>query len=261
MSVKLNGIPIGENTYPNQERILKDPHIIAAKELNVELKFESDIDIVKLFFISKFIDETMPNLPKFLIMKYIPYSRMDRRINGYMFSLKYFTSLINSLNFDKVYVLDPHSEVSAALIDNVCEFGVRHNIYDILERTNYDYFFFPDAGAMKRYSEQLTMRPFFFGNKKRDLNTGKIIKFELIGAPDLNGKRVLIIDDLCAKGGTFMASAKLIEEAGAGIIDLYVSHCEDSIFEGDILKTDLISTVYTTDSMLTRSHEKIVLLR
>ena len=42
-----------------------------------------------------------------------------------------------------------------------------------------------------------------------------------------------------------------------GEIYLYVSHCENTILEGEIPNTDLIQKVYTTDSIFTGCHEKI----
>ncbi|NRT27906.1 phosphoribosylpyrophosphate synthetase [Clostridium beijerinckii] len=44
---------------------------------------------------------------------------------------------------------------------------------------------------------------------------------------------------------------------GATEIYLVVTHCEDTIFDGEILKTDLITKVFTTNSILSKEHEKI----
>ena len=70
-----------------------------------------------------------------------------------------------------------------------------------------------------------------------------------------------IIDDICSRGGTFYHSAKKLKEHGANDIYLYVSHCENTILEGDLLKGDLIKRVYTTDSIFIKSHEKIEVLK
>ena len=52
-------------------------------------------------------------------------------------------------------------------------------------------------------------------------------------------------------------TAEKLKEIGAKDIYLVVTHCEDTIFDGDILKTDLIKKVYTTDSILSKNCEKI----
>ena len=71
---------------------------------------------------------------------------------------------------------------------------------------------------------------------------------------------ILIIDDICSKGGTFYHSAKRLKEAGAANIYLYITHCENTIHEGELLNSDLIKHIYTTDSILTKTHEKITIL-
>ena len=68
---------------------------------------------------------------------------------------------------------------------------------------------------------------------------------------------VLIVDDICSKGGTFYHSAKKLKELGAKNIYLYVSHCENTILEGDLLTSGLIEKVFTTDSIFRKEHEKI----
>ena len=76
----------------------------------------------------------------------------------------------------------------------------------------------------------------------------------------IKGKNILIIDDICSKGGTFYYAAKELKEAGAANIYLYVTHCENTIHEGELLNSDLIKHIYTTDSILTKEHEKITVV-
>ena len=55
-----------------------------------------------------------------LELPWLPYARQDRHMQpGDSFALKVFASLLNTLAFDKVWVLDPHSEAAAAAIDNL----------------------------------------------------------------------------------------------------------------------------------------------
>lgn len=68
----------------------------------------------------------------------------------------------------------------------------------------------------------------------------------------IKDRDVLIIDDICSKGGTFYHSAKKLKELGANKIYLYVSHCENTIYSGELLKDNgLIEKIFTTDSILT----------
>lgn len=111
------------------------------------------------------------------------------------------------------------------------------------------FLFYPDEGSMKRYSG-LINSPYAFGVKKRDWKTGNIEGLDVIGAEDqIKGKDILIIDDICSRGGTFYHSAKKLKELGANKIYLYVTHCENTIFEGELLTSGLIERVFTTDSI------------
>ena len=73
----------------------------------------------------------------------------------------------------------------------------------------------------------------------------------------MHGKKVLIVDDICSAGGTFKFSAMKLKDLGAKDVKLYITHCEDNIQNGELLKTDLISKIYTTDSILHIEDEKI----
>jgi ribose-phosphate pyrophosphokinase len=54
-----------------------------------------------------------------LFIPYMPYARQDRvMVDGEPFSLKVFSDMINSCGFNKVFVFDPHSDVSIALLNN-----------------------------------------------------------------------------------------------------------------------------------------------
>ena len=68
---------------------------------------------------------------------------------------------------------------------------------------------------------------------------------------------MLIIDDISSRGGTFYHSAKKLKELGADKVFLYVTHCENTILEGEVLTSGLIEKVFTTSSLLTKKHEKI----
>ena len=65
--------------------------------------------------------------------------------------------------------------------------------------------------------------PIIRADKIRDTMTGALSGFEVY-ADDLTGKDVVILDDLCDGGGTFIGLAKKLREKGAAKITLYVTH-------------------------------------
>jgi ribose-phosphate pyrophosphokinase len=260
--IKINGtIIIEPKQFPDGTLLLKfdkaqfDPRSTISYEWN----YESDAELFTLICLRK-------HLAKYpyhqLILPYIPNARQDRvKSNEDVFTLKYFCEMINSLNFNEVIVLDAHSNVSLALLDNV----VQIDVMDYIDEAIQDIYshngganasplvtFFPDEGAMKRYADTVGLR-YAFGIKRRNWETGKIEGLDIQNKEAVVGKDVLIIDDICSYGGTFYHSAKALKEAGAANIYLYVSHLEESVFKGDLWKAineeGLISKIYTANPL------------
>ena len=65
------------------------------------------------------------------------------------------------------------------------------------------------------------------------------------------------MDDISSRGGTFYFSAKKLKELGAKEIYLYISHCENTILEGEVLSSGLIKKVFTTNSIFTKQDERV----
>lgn len=103
------------------------------------------------------------------------------------------------------------------------------------------------------YNNFMVCKKSTFGYEGWDWETGEIKGLDLSGEIDqLPGKDILIVDDICSRGGTFYYSAKKLKEAGVGKIYLYITHCENTIYEGELLKNNgLIEKIYTTDTILT----------
>jgi phosphoribosylpyrophosphate synthetase len=76
-------------------------------------------------------------------------------------------------------------------------------------------------------STTLTKIPSVCMEKVRDQTTGNIMGIKLVDDTDLdslNGKRVLIVDDICDGGRTFIEAAKVLYENGVSSVSLYTSH-------------------------------------
>jgi ribose-phosphate pyrophosphokinase len=101
---------------------------------------------------------------------------------------------------------------------------------------------------MKRYSDYATL-PYAFGVKKRDWATGKIEGLTVMNKEVLEDKPVLIIDDICSRGGTFYYSALEISKYTSEPIYLYITHCEKTILDGDLLKNGLVKRIYTANAL------------
>ena len=237
-------------------------------EENIFWFYDSDLEMSEIFFLKKYLD-TRTNQPIYLHLHYIPNARMDRveplDLDAW-FTLRYFCDFINSLNFSGVSVLDAHSNVALALIDNVQSMNSSVYIDDVLFELEQELgitplIFYPDEGSYKRYSQLISL-PCAFGMKTHDWASGKILDFKIINEELVKGHDILIIDDICSKGGTFYHAAKALKAAGAKSVYLWVTHCEDTIHDGELLKDNgLIERVYTTNSILRKPHDKITIER
>lgn len=226
--------------------------------VNIEWYYDSENELLQLVYIVNHIYDISSDAKVRLIMPYIPNARFDRTVEvDEVFTLKFFANIINSLNFDSVEVLDPHSHVSEALFDRLCIQSPDIYIKKIFKKLPDDtILFFPDEGSVKRYSDlPKYCGPYAFGIKRRNWLTGAIEGLDVVGDTEkIKGRNILIVDDICSKGGTFYHSALKHKELGATNIYLYVTHCENSIYDGELLKNNgLIEKIYTTDSILTNT--------
>lgn len=255
--IKFNGTIVQQGSFPDGSLHLNltDKQIESpfdAEYIIIEWFYENDAELFSLICLRKHFAA----FPAVLIMPYCPHARMDRTKSVKdVFTLKYFAEVINSLDFKVVYCDDIHSNVGAALIDNYVPLDPEHcSALDAIAEIESEYntelvACYPDEGAMKRYSEDIDM-PYAFGIKKRDWKTGKILGLELANKEVVEGKDVIIIDDICSRGGTFYYTAKALKDAGAKDIYLFVTHCEKTVLDGELIKSGLIKRLYTTDSIL-----------
>lgn len=267
--IKLNDKVVKQGRFPdgtlalNMDSSLMDDMMIEHEQYITWLYDGDD----EMFTIMSLVDILKRNgFKKYILhMPYLPNARMDRiKSTNENFALKVFCNWLNSLGFAKVYVENVHSNVSNALVDNIVDMLPEHDVKLITNLYDFDVIFFPDEGACKRYKDMETIkmlgRPIAFGIKNRDWKTGEILGLDVMGA-DVEGKKVLIIDDICSKGFTFYYAGQKLRDLGASDVRLYITHCEDNIQNGEILKTDVISKVYTTDSICHIEDKKIAFVR
>jgi ribose-phosphate pyrophosphokinase len=254
--IKLNSKEVLFETFPNGEtKLVMDNVINNMNKMLVNkvlMKYENDLDLMRLKFVKDYSDAL--GYYTELILTHMPYGRMDRSENNSPFTLKYVANFINSLKFNEVTVIEPHSDVTCALLDNVKSI---YTNFELLKRVkenigfdeDNDYLMFPDAGASKRYSK-MKAKNILIGHKTRNFQTGKIESLNLIGTFDTEKyKRVIIVDDLSSYGGTFVRSAEALRAVNFKEVYLLVTHAENSIFKGELFNH--IDKVFTTNSMLT----------
>lgn len=251
--------------------------------VTITWSYENDEELTTLYYLVKHIRQFKRDGAIELHMPYIPNARMDRvKKPSEVFTLKYFADFINSLNFDCVYVFDPHSDVSAALINNIDILSPESMIETALNKIHqneiescfYDkryeeiVLYYPDYGAKKRYSSLKRFENYksVYGCKTRDWGTGQITGLKICDKDGividyskdkdiLKDKIVLMIDDIVSYGGTLAYSADAIKEYGAKAIYAYVSHAENSVLDEEKstllkrLEDGTVKCLFTTNSI------------
>ena len=197
-------------------------------ELNIIGSILNSDHVMELLQLVEALKHYYPKANLVLKMPYCAYSRQDRRCNpGESFSLKVFANLINSCNFLTVYTENNHSDVATALINNCVNIPTKIPIC-----TKADFLISPDAGANKKVSSlsQSTKIPFIRADKQRDLATGAITEtIVYTDADSIKGKTLLIVDDICQGGRTFLELAKAIKAIQPDcIVNLHVTHMMNS---------------------------------
>ncbi|MCD8439364.1 phosphoribosyltransferase family protein [Tenacibaculum finnmarkense] len=170
--------------------------------------------------------------------------RSDRRFNEKeSFDLKVIANFINSMGFDKVEILHPHSSISLALIDNSVELKNYEFVKKAYNAIGNPVLISPDAGAYKTTHEiaEKLKADLIPSNKVRIAGVPKIT---IQGA--VQNKECLIVDDLADGGRTFNFLAKELKNQGATKVFLYVTHGQFN-YGFDELKEN-INHIYCTNS-------------
>lgn len=210
------------NTFPTNYR--EGSHVLLTAEI-------LDSDGIMALAQVKHVVDTYINGTCTLLLKYLPYARYDRAMKEVdSFSLKVFANIINSLKFDEVQLVDAHSNVGSLLINNCREVISQLDAIKTLNIVeHFDYIISPDYGAIKKanFIAEYYKVPCIIAIKKRNPSTGytEFDKLILEQDVDLTGKRLLIVDDICDGGATFINLATGIRKNhDVSRISLYVTH-------------------------------------
>ncbi len=207
-----------------------------------------------------------------LEISYLLGARSDRKFEtgSVNYIKEILAPIINAQNFSRVTVLDPHSDVTEACINNfkketqwsqgLITFVLRDYFLGVSTDYSKMRLISPDAGALKKvydvaesigYKEEIVI-----ASKHRDVKTGKITHTDVpITVHDVD-KDFFILDDICDGGRTFIEIAKAIKMKQSissavhpenhGKIYLVVTH---GIFSAGLKPlNEYFDGIYTTNS-------------
>lgn len=219
--VTLNGVEIKPTLFPDgTSQVWKLPdELIRRRYVFVKWDFQSEQEFLVVAQLKDLLDHN--GIDANLELSYLPYGRQDKQVrNDQTFALRTFARLLNCLGFNKVYCLDPHSEVAGQVIKNFHVIQPVDLIQRVIDIVNPDVICYPDKGARDRYSKIIDF-PSIYAEKQRNQDTGEIENLSIIGNPI--DQKILIVDDLCDGGATFIRLANMLHHLSPDV-NLYVTH-------------------------------------
>ncbi|WP_022908353.1 ribose-phosphate pyrophosphokinase-like domain-containing protein [Curtobacterium sp. B18] len=177
------------------------------------------------------------------LIPYLPGARQDR---GLPFGAKVYADVVNGFGIDQVIAFDPHSPVIVDLVERLTVVTSETVVRDhVVAGSDYSGIIAPDKGAVARATAvaETCGLPVFRAEKHRNPDTGKLDGFTCEPLPETG--RLLVVDDICDGGGTFMglAGATGLPKERLG---LWVSH---GVFSGRAPQlAEHFGEIVTTDS-------------
>lgn len=199
---------------------------------------ESMDDLMVVAQIKEITMRKLKDIPVHLNILGTPYTRYDRVMldNGTDgFGLKCFAEMVNALNLAEVRIFDPHSEMTTRLIKN-CVAILQSTLASITigaEGISQFDLVCPDNGAKAKMDHNDIA---ILCTKTRNVATGRIEGVKVAYDSSSGEKPLLVMDDICEGGRTFLGVADAIkgdnETPFELDIRLYITH---GIFSNDAI--------------------------
>jgi len=254
------GVPLGDATvssFPDGETYVKYNENVRGRDV---------------FIVQPTCPPTNQNLMELLIMvdaarrasaaritaviPFFGYARQDRKDQPRVpITAKLIANLLTAAGVDRVMTLDLHAQQVAGFfdipVDHLYALPVLHK-YLAQKFDGRDLVVVsPDVGGLKMasaYSQALGAGLAIVAKRRKSAT--EIESLYVIG--DVEGKDVLIIDDLTETAGTLTSAAKILKRHGANTIYAGVSHAVLSDMAIDRLKNSEIVELITTNSVPVR---------
>lgn len=194
-----------------------------------------------------------------LVLSYLPYQRMDHEDRDELDTINYVANIFNGLNLNSVIIGEPHCKIN--MFNNAQAFSYVDFIKDsVFEEIGFeeekDVVVLADKGGLRRYGDIASNVVYF--NKVRDLETGLIIKHEIVGNID-SGRKAVIVDDIISTGDTIVNIIEELIRIGFEKIFVLAGHIENNKYNKRIFTYDAVKKAYSTNSLKKRSIKKLKL--
>lgn len=196
------------------------------------------------------------------VIPYFGYARQDRKDQPRVsITAKLVANLITVSGADRVITMDLHAAQIQGFFDIPFDHLYASPVFTSLLKDHSDNFVVvsPDIGGIKlarSYAKRLDAGLVVIDKRRPKHNQAEVMN--IIG--DVNGKDVLLVDDLIDTGGTIVNAVKALKERGANKIYGAISH---PLLSGNALERiqqSDIHKLYVTDSIPLKDkvHDKVV---
>ncbi|WP_133485631.1 ribose-phosphate pyrophosphokinase [Aliiroseovarius marinus] len=189
------------------------------------------------------------------VIPYFGYARQDRRTKARTpISAKLVANLIAQSGIERVLTMDLHAAQIQGFfdipVDNlyaspIFALDVKHHFKDCLDEVMV---ISPDVGGVAR-ARELAKRinaPLAIVDKRRE-KPGEVAEMTVIG--NVEGKRCIIVDDICDTAGTLCKAAEVLMENGAQEVHSYITHGVMSGPAVERVQNSVMKSLVITDSI------------
>ncbi|MBP9951216.1 MAG: ribose-phosphate pyrophosphokinase [Cypionkella sp.] len=189
------------------------------------------------------------------VIPYFGYARQDRRAKARTpITAKLVANMITEAGIDRVLTLDLHAAQIQGFfdipVDNlyaspVFALDIEHNFQGQMEDLM---IISPDVGGVAR-ARELAKRinaPLAIVDKRRE-KAGEIAEMIVIGS--VQGKKCIIVDDICDTAGTLCKAAEVLLQNGATEVHAYITHGVLSGPAVERVQNSVMKSLVITDSI------------
>ena len=186
------------------------------------------------------------------VLPFFGYSRQDRKDQPRVpITSKLVANLLVAAGANRILTMDLHAQQIQGFFDIPVDHLYASPVFfeDLKSRDSENMTIFsPDVGGMKMasaYAEVLGCPIGFVAKRRTGAST--VEAMNLVG--EVEGREILLIDDMTETAGTLTAAAKLLKERGAKNVSAIVSHCVLNDTGRDRLNQGFLDELITTNTV------------
>ncbi len=243
------GIPFTKR-FPDGEMYVRVGGRLEGEDVVLVQSTRTDADLLELILLEDAIREAGAR-HLYVVVPYFGYARQDRRFfPGEPVSARALCRVVE-LDADAVVTVDLHSaQTLTQFTKPAYEASGIPAIARLLRERPVDVLVSPDKGGVERVRRmaQLLEKPWFALDKKRIDSDHVELKIPAELPGTLEGKQLVLVDDVITTGGTMVEAAKLLTKNGAGAVS---AACTHGLFLRDAFERIKAVTdeVYSTDTL------------